>query len=359
MITTSIAVTLGAIVAYLGLGSLFDRHRARREAQRRHAMAALTEATFLDFDSASQSLHDLKGVPPKVLWSLAMTVPLHFDDQLSRRILRLIGATNARRRIARLSRSRLWFQRVKAARLAHVLPAEEVALVDGLLNDPSAAVQAAALESFGTDQIARHATSILGLLNHPTQSVRFTAQQALLRGDGRITKSLRAWLREAKDDVAHFGLEVAAYLDDPRLVDEIQPFATSTNPTLRRLAARATPVGASREELGFFEALIDDGDPMVRVTAIESSSRIDADWLIPRVAHRLTDRSWKVRRAAGEALSRSGALGDMYLRAALNSHDPFAADMARSMLEIHGRPARSRVTTSDEQLDSLSAWVSR
>lgn len=355
----SIATTGVAIAMYLILGSVIDWHQSRRGAQREHAMNALTESTFVDHDSAGEALRELRGVPLKVMWSLATAVPLHFDDQLSRRIVNVIGATNARRRIERLASSRFWFRRARAARLAHVLPESDSDIVERLLNDSSASVQAATIESFGTDQIARHGPSLLTLLDHQNQSVRFTAQQALLRGDGRITEPLRAWLLKANESVAHFGLEVAANLDDPRLVSEVRRFATSTDPAIRRLVARATPIGAEPEELSFFEEFFKDPDPQVRATAIESSTRIDADWLLPAVAHGLTDRSWKVRRAAGQALAKSGPLGNMYLRSALNSTDPYAADMARVVLVMGGRTEEVTVPTTDEPVDSLVAWAQR
>ena len=359
MMVIALIVTGVAVLLYLVVGSLTDWRRARRQVQSEEAMTALAESAFLDHDSAGEALGSLRNVPPKVLWNLALTVPLHFDDQLSRRVVSLIGATNARRRVERLSSSRFWFRRVQAARLAHVLPEQDADIVRHLLRDPSPAVQAAVIESFGTDAIAQYAKLLLERLNHPSQSVRFTAQQALLRGDGRVTDHLREWLLSADGDVAHSGLEVAAHLDDPRLVVEISRFASSPDPRIRRLVARGTPVGTSPEDLTFFRSLLEDQDPLVRATAMESSTRIDADWLLPQVAKGLTDPSWKVRRAAGEALSKSGALGDLYLRAGLDCQDPYAADMSRYFLEMSGRMEELNRRPLGEEVDSLSAWAQR
>ena len=358
------ALTGVAITIYLVIGSAIDWHKSRRQSQRDEAMRVLTESAFLDHDSAAEALRELRGVPSKVIWNLALTVPLHFDDHLSRRILHVIGGTGARRRIERLAKSRFWFRRVQAARLAHVLPANERAAVDRLLIDPSATVQSATIESFGTDQVAQHARAILEHLGHSNQSVRFTAQQALLRSDGRITEPLREWLASAGGKQAQFGLEVAANLNDPRLVHAISSFAGSPDPTIRRLVARATPDGIEQAELGFFETLLNDSDPLVRATAIDSSVKIDADWLLPRVAEALTDSSWRVRRTAGRALADSGALGDLFLRAALDSPDPFAADTARQFLEMRGRMEQLDMADqffdgSAQELDSLTAWAHR
>lgn len=359
MTVIALVLTAGAMILYLVIGTFTDWRRARLESQREFAMNALTESAFLDHDSAGAGFAKLRNVPSKVLWGLALTVPLHFDDHLSRRIVSIIGATKARTRISRLSRSAFWFRRVRAARLAHVLHVEDSEIVERLLGDSSTSVQAATIESFGSDQIARHARVLLERLNHPMQSVRFTAQQALLRGDGRITEPLSEWLARADEDVAHFGLEVAANLDDPRLVGDIKAFSTSRDPLMRRLVAQATPVGVGREDLQFFEALVQDPDSRVRATAIESSTRIDADWLLPRVAEGLSDPAWKVRRAAGSALSKSGALGNMYLRAARTGHDPYAADMASYFLELTGRLEELRIEPLEDEVDSLLDWAQR
>ncbi len=359
VMAVSLVVTATAMLLYLVVGTITDWHRARRKRQREEAMKALTETAFLDRDSASAEAANLRSVPSAVMWSLALTVPLHFDDHLSRRIVSIIGNAKARRRIGQMSESFFWFRRIHAARLAHVLPVEDSEVVERLLADSSTSVQAAAIESFGSDQIARHARVLLERLDHPVQSVRFTAQQALLRGDGRITEPLTEWLAEADEDAAQFGLEVAANLDDPRLVGVVERFSKSREPKIRQLVAQATPVAVGPAELTFFEALLRDPDSRVRATAIESSARIDADWLLPRVADGLSDPAWIVRRAAGRALSQAGPLGDMYLRAALDGYDPYAADMASYFLELSGRLQEIDRDPLDEELDSLLAWSQR
>lgn len=348
-----------ALLGYLIIGSIVDIIQARRRSQTEATLEALAEATLLDHDGAGAVLRDLKRIPAHILSELAMTVPLHFDDQVSRRILSVVGSTNLRRRVQRLSRSRFWLRRVRAARLAHILPSSDTAIVEIMLQDPSASVQAAAIESFGTDQISQHAPALLELLSHQNATVRFTAQQALLRGDSRITPVLVSWLSETTEELAFYGLEVAANLDDPRLVEGIREFATADDPKLRRLVARATPEGASQSELAFFQNLFTDPDPSVRATVITSSTRIEADWLIPRVANGLTDPSWDVRRAAGRALSDSGDLGRLYLRKALVGVDPYAADTARNFLEFSDEMEGLVEPHFDGQVDSLLEWAAR
>ncbi|MGA7668850.1 MAG: hypothetical protein WBW04_00410, partial [Nitrolancea sp.] len=52
------------------------------------------------------------------------------------------------------------------------------------------------------------------------------------------------------------------------------------------------------------------------------------------LALKLRDRAWDVRRAAALALRDFGAPGILYLRRSLNDVDPYAADMARQLLDI-------------------------
>ncbi len=359
ILRVALAATAASVLFYLVVGSIVDAIRSRRRSQRDEVLEALGRSVFLDYDGASEVLRDLRGIPPKVMWNVALTVPLHFDDQMSRRMVRIVGATNARRKIERLAGSMFWFRRVRAARLAHVLPQSAADIVERLLRDPSASVQAAALESFSADQVARHTTTILERLSHQSQSVQFTAQQALLRGDGRITEALSNWLETASEELATPGLEVAANLNDPRLVGQISRFATAKDPQLRKLAARATPAGALEDDLEFFLPLFNDPDEDVRASVIKSAIRLDADRFVPRIARALTDRAWKVRRTAGQALAQSDNLGELYLRAALDHHDPFAADTARNVLELRGRIPRTEPLLLEEPLDSLYEWAHR
>ncbi len=48
----------------------------------------------------------------------------------------------------------------------------------------------------------------------------------------------------------------------------------------------------------------------------------------------LGDRSWDVRRQAAVALRSLGSPGALFLRQALTSADPYAADAARHMLDL-------------------------
>ena len=128
-------IVLGCnVLGYLIVGSIVDMFQARRRAQAEAALAALTEATYLDHDGAGAVLRNLKRVSPRIMWDLALTVPLHFDDQVSRRILTVIGSTSARRRVERLSRSRFWLRRVRAARMAHILPPADSDVVEAMLH---------------------------------------------------------------------------------------------------------------------------------------------------------------------------------------------------------------------------------
>jgi hypothetical protein len=54
----------------------------------------------------------------------------------------------------------------------------------------------------------------------------------------------------------------------------------------------------------------------------------------PKLADCMRDRTWRVRREAALALRSIGAPGALFLRRALKSDDPFAADMAQQVMDL-------------------------
>lgn len=357
IIFVSVAVP-AVLVLYVVFGAALDVLERLRVAEERKAMEVLSRALYADRDALGPMLVELRSISNRVLFGLALTIPLNFDDQLSRRLLDIIGATTARQRIRRMSKSRLWTRRVRAARLSLILP-EADDVTARLLADPRAPVRAAVIESFGVDRIARFAPRLIELLEDRSKSVRFTAQQALLRGDGRLVAPVAKALPDLRGDSVERGLEVASNLRDPRLLSVIRQHADSTNPRERRLVAKATPFGVPDRQLYFLVAMLGDDDPGVRVAAIESIARLRADWLAGRLGAAMTDESWEVRRAAGAALARLGSVGLLVLRRTLDGEDPYAHDMARQVLDslaIEGVVTHEFVKESTTHIDSLTTW---
>lgn len=359
MIIFAVGSTGVALLLYLGFGVAVDTIEKTRRREAEKAMDVLSRALYADKDALGPMLVELRSISNRVLFGLALTIPLHFDDLLSTRLLEIIGATTARQKIRRMSRSRFWHRRVRAARLSLILPdAEDV--TNRLLSDSSAPVRAAVIESFGVDRIAQNAQQLLVALQDRNKSVRFTAQQALLRGDGRLVVPVAEALPSLDEDSVVRCLEVAANLRDPRLLPLIRQHGDSTNPRARRLVAHAAPFGVPDHQLYFLVAMLDDDDPGVRIAVIEAISRLRADWLANHLGDALGDPSWEVRRAAGSALSQLGTIGLLVLRQTLRGSDPFAHDMARQVLDamaIDGVVRREDQLVVDGELDLLADWA--
>lgn len=232
--------------------------------------------------------------------------------------------------------------------------------MEKLLCDSSSSVRAATIESFGVDQIARFAPELFEALEDRSMSVRFVAQQALLRGDGRLVEPVREALPNLAPELIVRGLEVASNLGDPRLLEAVKVHAESEDPQVRQLVAQATPFGVAEYEFAFFVALLSDEEPLVRVAAVEAVARVQAEWLAGRIGAALRDRSYEVRRAAGICLAQLGAIGLLVLRNTLEGDDAFARDMAQQVLDglvMDGRVDAAELRPAAIELDSLTDWV--
>ncbi len=359
MIRWSLLIIASSLVLYVCVGTLIDVLENRRKRHESRAMKILSKALYADHASLGPLLNELQAISNRVLFSIAMHIPLHFDDQLSRRLLDVIGNTAARRKVKRLARSRFWPRRVIASRLAHIVPNGEE-LMEKLLCDSSSSVRAATIESFGVDQIARFAPELFEALKDRSMSVRFVAQQALLRGDGRLVEPVREALPNLAPELIVRGLEVASNLGDPRLLEAVKVHAESEDPQVRQLVAQATPFGVAEYEFAFFVALLSDEEPLVRVAAVEAVARVQAEWLAGRIGAALRDRSYEVRRAAGICLAQLGAIGLLVLRNTLEGDDAFARDMAQQVLDglvMDGRVDAAELRPAAIELDSLTDWV--
>ena len=105
MITVALVITVVSPIAYVVFGTLLDLRRGRDARQRDLAMHVLSRALYTDHENLGPMLQELRSIPHRVLFGLALHVPLHFDDQLSRRLLDIVGTTGARRRVRRLGRT--------------------------------------------------------------------------------------------------------------------------------------------------------------------------------------------------------------------------------------------------------------
>ncbi len=236
-------------------------------------------------------------------------------------------------RATRLCRSRRWKRRLRGARIHTLLGAGEDA-VPGLFDDPRAEVRAEAA-TWGAahpegDIIAR----LLELLGDEATICRFTVKDSLLRLGPAAVEPLRDYLSTASGERAAAGLQIAASLHDARLLDVAFGLLDDELVATRRYAIDVLGALGGERAAAALTAGLDDPAAPVRAAAARAIGQGHHWTSAPGLAAALRDESWEVRRAAGLALRRLGAPGELLLRRMLKDEDRFAADMARLMLDI-------------------------
>ncbi|WP_308127828.1 HEAT repeat domain-containing protein [Frankia sp. CiP3] len=103
---------------------------------------------------------------------------------------------------------------------------------------------------------------------------------------------------------------------------------------MRSRAAEVVAAIGGAEAVASLAELLRDPDVTVRATAARGLGALGHWPAAPAVADALADPSWEVRRHAALALRRMGPAGYLYLRRALRQADPYAADMARQVLDL-------------------------
>lgn len=350
------ALTLLAVFGfYLILGSLLDLARWRSRRLTARATTLLGSALYDQHSDVGATIEVLHQIPTRVLLSVALRLSLDLDNQVHTRLVNIVATTGLTRRIRRLSRSRRWRRRQRAARLAHLLETKSDVRTR-LLCDKHPRVRVSAIETLAAEHTLEHVELLLSMLDDDDFAVEYVAEEALLRGDGRIIENLIEHLDNARGKGALHTLEVAATFRDPRLFDAIHQFSNSDDPRARRLVAHGLSAGSVTRGLPVLMRLLEDGDPRVRIAALEGVARLRVEELSARVGSLLADQSWEVRRHSGLALEGLGAAGVVVLRTALDSPDRFARDMARQVLDSLEASGRVAHVPERSELEHLDHW---
>lgn len=232
--------------------------------------------------------------------------------------------------------SRSWAQRLKGVRLMMILGTGEDA-VPQLLDDPRAEVRSAAAAWTVHHPSPDRITKIVSMLNDDALSCRLTAQAALIRLGRHAVAPVAAHLAGPAPVALASALIVASRLNDPALQDPAMAHRAHPDPAVRTAVVELLASlggGEAVETLGTFVA---DPAAPVRAAAAAALGGLGHWPSTHLLAGRLGDQAWEVRRAAGLALSGLGGPGRLYLQRALRSTDPFAADMARHVLDLPAR----------------------
>lgn len=236
-------------------------------------------------------------------------------------------------RAERHCQSRFWWRRLHACRLLTLVGGGET-VVPSLFNDSHPDVRAQAATWAAEHPEPAIVAALLNRLAMPADGGRFAIEDSLLRLGRATIEPLAAYLTTHSGREAGAALEVAIGLADPRLLRPALTLCRDPEPHVRALAAML--IGALGGDETVQELLDLLGDPAddVRAAAAEALGRLGYWPAAASLALRLRDRAWQVRRAAGLALRDFGAPGLLFLRRALTDEDPFAADMARQLLDL-------------------------
>lgn len=177
--------------------------------------------------------------------------------------------------------------------------------------------------------------SLIALTTDPSPRVRFAARDSLARLGGVVAPSLLPFLDSTDPAVSSAALDVAQTTPHPVLLPVALRLSCPDRPVAERLQAlRLLSRLECAERIQVLRDALADESADIRVAAADGLRRAKAMACASALSERLRDPAWEVRRAAGRALVEMGAVGLVLLRSAVRSDDRFAADMARTMLNL-------------------------
>jgi HEAT repeat protein len=266
------------------------------------------------------------------LIALAELAPaLHGSQRAS--LARLAAEAGLVRRAERLCLSRRWRRRLRGARLLSLLGGGESA-VPVLLGDPQPQVRAQAVEWAADHPTPANVERLLGMLTDEPGVSPFVVKDSLVRLGPAVVEPLATRLASVRGAGAVPLLEIAVWLNDPRLLAPALSRCGDRDARVRALAAGLIGGLGGADGVRALERLVADPEGAVRAAAIQSLGKLGHWPAAALIAARLGDQSWEVRRAAALALRSLEAPGELLLRRALSDPDPFARDMAKQVLDL-------------------------
>jgi hypothetical protein len=323
-----------AVAVLFGHGAWL--HLARRGAAARLDRGRAALRTLLDAPlPARADLDALRALRTRLLVRLVVELGPSLSGE---RRTRLVGVARELGLLAtaeRSCRSRFWWRRLRGVRLLSAIGAGEDA-VPPLLDDPHPLVRADAAEWAGAHPGPELAGLLLQRLADPSGLARFSVQDSLIRMGPAASEPLRRFLETGSGPGLAPALQVAAGVADARFLPAARWRCTHGHPAVRARAAELVGAAGGAVGVDALTRLLDDPEAAVRVAAVRSLGAMGHWPAGPAVARLLRDPAWEVRRAAGLALRGLGGPGQLLLRRALADADPFAADMARQVLDLPG-----------------------
>lgn len=331
------AWTTLVLTTLVALSAVVTRWRVGR-AEERLARGRAALARALGGSASDEDLCTLIALPIKTRIALV----LEFGPSLAgreRACLSTLGRTiGVVSHAERLCRSRLWWRRLRGARLVTAMD-HDGSPMRALLRDRSPAVRAQALvwaagrvDEDVIDELVRH-------LVDPERLCRFTVRDSLLRLGSPAAAALARFLASPESRSRGFaglaeGLAVARGLAQPELLPAAVELASHDTPEVRAGAVGVLGVLGGEAAAGMLTDRLRDPSPLVRTAAARATGELGYWQASSDLARLLGDTSYPVRREAALALRRLGGAGTLSLRRALRDENPFASDMARQVLDL-------------------------
>jgi len=326
-------ITLSVLVMwFLGHGLLLQRYKRWSQPLLDQAREALTIA-LEDAARGRELLEPLRKLPMRLQVHLFSELLPTLSGEQKQWLTNLGRELRLTVRAERQCRSRLWWRRLRGARLITLLGAREGVMLP-LLLDRHPYVRAQAAEWAVNRPDAATVDILLALLSDPDGWCRFAVQDSLLRMGGSIVERLVAYLSTHAGHEVKAPLQIAINIADPRLLAPAITLTRDQISEIRALAATLLGTLGGAQATEVLTALLADPDPVVRASATRALGNLSHWPAAATLATLLRDQAWDVRKEAGLALAALGAPGTLFLNRALKGKDPSAADMARHVLDL-------------------------
>lgn len=322
---------VGSLAVIFGHGLLL-RRRLRRTLPRLEEGRRLLRAVAAGGDPAAAAA-TLRRWPMRLRVRLLTELSRSLAGDSRGALGELARETGVSRHAEAITRSPLWWRRLRGARLLSSLGGSEETMLP-LLADADPAVRAQAAEWAAEHPTGPVIRTLLEMLADPNTLCRFTVQDSLLRLGGAATEPLAEFLSTHHGPVAAAALEVAGAVPDPRLLPSAMALCGDPHPATRARAVALLGSLGGPEAADAVTALLADPAAEVRAAAAQAAAALGHWPAAAAVARLLRDPAWEVRRAAGLALSAMGSPGRLLLGRYRDDADRFAADMARQVLDL-------------------------
>jgi HEAT repeat protein len=334
-------VTVVAVLMLLARGAWID-HRARRLAEPLARARSALAAAFVSGSFGGPELAALDELPRRSVVGLLASLAHSVDGAGPAGIEQIARRLGLHSSAAELVGSSLWWRRLAGARLLSLLGEDHV--MPTLFADPNPLVRAQAAAWGSTHPTPAAIDALVAMLGDPDRLCQFWAKDGLIRVGRAAAPQLEALLGDRSAARRESALEVASARPDPRYLLPALKLVDDPEARIRALAAVLLGRLGGDEAAAALHGLLADTAPEVRAAAAAGLGRLRHWPDAHALAMLLGDPAWEVRRQAGLALEALGAPGLLLLRRAAGyATDPYAADMARQVLDLSDLDVRSAV----------------